>query len=127
MMGGSIRVPSGGRYFPIGMFGGMVCFLFLFHLISFLLCGLYESIELRVDVAETRKRFSGLYSMSSLVHYEEFVDHCADIFSQRLTEYAQREGSLNLGHWFQCYAFDVIGEITFGKRFGEYIYVSSGL
>ncbi|KAB8224028.1 cytochrome P450 [Aspergillus novoparasiticus] len=68
--------------------------------------------------AETRKRFSGLYSMSSLVHYEEFVDHCADIFSQRLTEYAQREGSLNLGHWFQCYAFDVIGEITFGKRFG---------
>ncbi|KAL5356483.1 cytochrome P450 [Aspergillus floccosus] len=68
--------------------------------------------------AETRKRFSSLYSMSSLVHYEEFVDQCADIFSQRLSEHAQRAQRVNLGHWFQCYAFDVIGHITFGQRFG---------
>ncbi|KAL4890319.1 cytochrome protein [Aspergillus ambiguus] len=68
--------------------------------------------------AETRKRFSSLYSMSSLVHYEEFVDQCADIFTQRLSEHAQANKSLNLGHWFQCYAFDVIGHITFGQRFG---------
>ncbi|KAE8154119.1 cytochrome P450 [Aspergillus avenaceus] len=68
--------------------------------------------------AETRKRYSALYSMSSLVHYEAFVDQCADIFATRLNEYAERKGSLNLGHWFQCYAFDVIGDITFGQRFG---------
>ncbi|KAF9894096.1 hypothetical protein FE257_009069 [Aspergillus nanangensis] len=68
--------------------------------------------------AETRKRFSSLYSMSSLVHYEEFVDQCADIFSQRLSEHAAQKKGMNLGHWFQCYAFDVIGHITFGQRFG---------
>ncbi|PLB53627.1 cytochrome protein [Aspergillus steynii IBT 23096] len=68
--------------------------------------------------AETRKRFSSLYSMTSLVHYEQFVDHCADIFTQRLTEFTERGEGFNLGHWFQCYAFDVIGEITFGQRFG---------
>lgn len=56
--------------------------------------------------------------MTSLVHYEQFVDHCADIFTQRLTEFTERGEGLNLGHWFQCYAFDVIGEITFGQRFG---------
>ncbi|RHZ52629.1 cytochrome P450 [Aspergillus thermomutatus] len=68
--------------------------------------------------AETRKRFSSLYSMSSLVHYEEFVDRCADLFCQRLGEFAGRREEFNLGHWFQCYAFDVIGDITFGERFG---------
>lgn len=69
-------------------------------------------------LADTRKRFTGLYSMSSLAHYESFVDHCTDLFSQRLSEFADRRQSLNLGHWFQCYAFDVIGNITFGERFG---------
>ena len=69
-------------------------------------------------IGETRKRFASLYSMSSLVHYEAFVDNCADIFAQRLRERDQCGRTLNLGHWFQCYAFDVIGEITFGQRFG---------
>lgn len=57
--------------------------------------------------------------MSSLVHYEAFVDDCADIFSQRLQEHADRMQGLNMGHWFQCYAFDVISSITFGGRFGK--------
>lgn len=58
--------------------------------------------------------------MSSLVHYESFVDHCAEFFTQRLDEFADNRQSLNLGHWFQCYAFDVIGAITFGERFGNH-------
>ena len=70
--------------------------------------------------AETRKRFSSLYSMSSLVHYEEFVDYCADIFAQRLEEFVAMKESFDLGYWFQCYAFDVIGCITFGERFGRF-------
>lgn len=71
-------------------------------------------------VAETRKRFSSLYSMTSLVHYEAFVDRCADLFCMRLREFAARGEEFNLGHWFQCYAFDVIGDITYGQRFGEW-------
>ncbi|KAL4863247.1 hypothetical protein BDV12DRAFT_177740 [Aspergillus spectabilis] len=68
--------------------------------------------------SETRKRFSSLYSMSSLVHYEEFVDQSADVFFQRLSEFAERDVKFNLGEWFQFYAFDVIGQITYGQRFG---------
>lgn len=71
-----------------------------------------------MSVAETRKRFSSLYSMTSLVHYEAFVDRCADLFCARLMEFAARGETFNLGYWFQCYAFDVIGDITFGERFG---------
>jgi cytochrome P450 len=59
-----------------------------------------------------------LYSTSTLVNYEPFVDRCADIFSQRLTEFAQSGKSFDMGHWFQCYAFDVIACITYGDRFG---------
>ncbi|KAJ5731666.1 uncharacterized protein N7483_006174 [Penicillium malachiteum] len=68
--------------------------------------------------SDTRKRFTSLYSMSSLVSYEPFVDRCIDIFFARLDEFATKKQSFNLGHWFQCYAFDVIGDITFGQRFG---------
>ncbi|KAJ5266557.1 hypothetical protein N7478_009365 [Penicillium angulare] len=56
--------------------------------------------------------------MSSVVNYEPFADRCIDIFFQRLDEFASHKKSLNLGHWFQYYAFDVIGDITFGHRFG---------
>jgi cytochrome P450 len=68
--------------------------------------------------AETRKRFQGMYSMSSLVSYEGYVDECAKIFGQRLTEFSEKGDVIDMGHWFQCYAFDVIGDITYSQRFG---------
>jgi hypothetical protein len=58
--------------------------------------------------------------MSSLVSYEEFVDQSADVFFQRLGEFADRDVTFNLGEWFQFYAFDVIGQITYGQRFGRW-------
>ncbi|KFY35733.1 hypothetical protein V494_05668 [Pseudogymnoascus sp. VKM F-4513 (FW-928)] len=65
-----------------------------------------------------RRKFASAYSMSSLVGYEPFVDNCSSLFLSRFHEMAQSGRNVNFGHWFQCYAFDVIGEITFGKRFG---------
>ncbi|KAI8933564.1 hypothetical protein NX059_009297 [Plenodomus lindquistii] len=56
--------------------------------------------------------------MSSLVHYESYVDTCADIFCTRMGEVASAGSAADMGHWFQCYAFDVIGLITYGKRLG---------
>lgn len=56
--------------------------------------------------------------MSSLVSYESYVDECADLFSQRLQEVASAGVFVDMGHWFQCYAFDVIGLITYSKRLG---------
>jgi cytochrome P450 len=40
------------------------------------------------------------------------------MFSQRLTEFARSGKSFDMGHWFQCYAFDVVACITYGDRFG---------
>ncbi|KAI0888741.1 cytochrome P450 [Annulohypoxylon maeteangense] len=65
-----------------------------------------------------RRQFQTEYSMSSLVEYEPFVDECAAVFDQRLQELSQCGLPVNMGHWMQCYAFDVIGCITFSKRLG---------
>lgn len=71
--------------------------------------------------AANRRQYQNTYSMSSLVNYESFVDDCADLFCQRLEEMSARDGwdrPVDMGHWLQCYAFDVIGMITYSKRIG---------
>ncbi|KAF7128513.1 hypothetical protein CNMCM5793_003301 [Aspergillus hiratsukae] len=68
--------------------------------------------------AAERRKLSGLYSMSTLLRYEPYVDNCVSILRDRLDEAAKHRVSLSMNHWMQCFAFDVIGEITFSKRFG---------
>ncbi|KAK5328542.1 hypothetical protein LTR93_002327 [Exophiala xenobiotica] len=68
--------------------------------------------------AETRKRFQAMYSMSSLVNYEGYVNECTAIFRERLSEFAESGETIDMAHWLQCYAFDVIGNITYSQRFG---------
>ena len=68
--------------------------------------------------AKTRRAFQNIYSMSSLVSYESYVDNCTGLLVQHLTRFAQSRQVIDMGHWFQCYAFDVIGEITYSRRFG---------
>src|SRR6266496_2970674 len=65
-----------------------------------------------------RRKFSAFYTMSSLVGYEAFVNECTSLLTQRFSEIAQTGRIIDLQHWLQCYAFDVIGQITFANRFG---------
>ncbi|ETS84381.1 hypothetical protein PFICI_02406 [Pestalotiopsis fici W106-1] len=56
------------------------------------------------------------YSMSSIRTLEYLVDPCSEIFTNAMEEL---EGQvIDLGVWLQWYAFDVIGAMTFAKRFG---------
>jgi cytochrome P450 len=68
--------------------------------------------------AETRKKFQNLYSMSSLVSYEKYVDRCIDIFQGKMASFGKSGESIDMALWFQCYAFDVLGDITYSERFG---------
>ncbi|KAL7620204.1 hypothetical protein AAE478_009197 [Parahypoxylon ruwenzoriense] len=65
-----------------------------------------------------RKNYQQAYSMSALLSYEPYVDDCIELFSQRLTEAGHAGLPIDMGHWFQCYAFDVIGLMTYEKRYG---------
>lgn len=56
--------------------------------------------------------------MSTLIRYEPYVDECISIFMQHLSKMAQSSQPVDMGYWFQCYAFDVIGMMSYGKRLG---------
>ncbi|KAI1851408.1 hypothetical protein JX265_000358 [Neoarthrinium moseri] len=68
--------------------------------------------------AQNRRMYQNTYSMSSLISYEPYVDECTDLFSDRLRELSQAGQSVDMGRWFQNYAFDVIGLITYSRRLG---------
>ncbi len=68
--------------------------------------------------ANVRRPLAQLYSQTTLLSYEPFVDTCNTILLKRLEEYAQDGKALNVRELMQYYAFDVIGEITVGSRFG---------
>ncbi|GFF28439.1 cytochrome P450 oxidoreductase [Aspergillus udagawae] len=65
-----------------------------------------------------RRQFANYYSMSSMVHYEGYVDDSIQIFQGQLEAFSRRRRALDMGAWLQYYAFDVITNITFGKAFG---------
>lgn len=82
-----------------------------------------EKASLFADLNSTRhsiqrRKFAASYSMSSILGYEQFVNNCTSLLTQRFSEIAATGHMIDMQHWLQCYAFDVIGEITFSNRFG---------
>ncbi|KAJ6257452.1 Cytochrome P450 monooxygenase [Drechslerella dactyloides] len=63
-----------------------------------------------------KKPVARAYAMSSIVEYEPFVNDTTDLFLRRLDELSGQE--IDFSAWLQYYAFDVIGEMTFSRRFG---------
>ncbi|KAF2165914.1 hypothetical protein M409DRAFT_55282 [Zasmidium cellare ATCC 36951] len=65
---------------------------------------------------EQRRLISRAYAMDSLRMLEPYVDNAVNVFMNEMTK---RTGqTIDMGNWLQLFAFDVIGEITFSKRFG---------
>lgn len=57
--------------------------------------------------------------MSTLVSYEPLVDQTTTVFLEQTQKlFCQTGQSCDFARWLQFYAFDVIGQITFSKRFG---------
>ncbi|KAK7177359.1 cytochrome P450 oxidoreductase [Paraphaeosphaeria sporulosa] len=68
--------------------------------------------------AQLRRPMAQLYSTTSLISYEPFIDDCNNILLERLKGHATINDALDVRELMQYYAFDVIGEITVGSRFG---------
>lgn len=57
--------------------------------------------------------------MTALVQYEPAVDNTTKLFLDQTEKlFAARDVPCDFTEWLQFYAFDVIGEITYGKRHG---------
>ncbi|AEO69867.1 uncharacterized protein THITE_2120621 [Thermothielavioides terrestris NRRL 8126] len=76
---------------------------------------LFGEQDERVHAAQ-RRLVSRPYAMSSLKQLEPYVDNAVLVFLNKLGDMAGQV--IDLGNWFQLFAFDVIGEITFSKPFG---------
>ncbi|PVH73220.1 cytochrome P450 oxidoreductase [Cadophora sp. DSE1049] len=68
--------------------------------------------------AANRRKVASLYSMTNLVQMEPFVNECTELLIQKFADFARQRVRVDMGHWLQCYAFDVIGQVTLAKRFG---------
>lgn len=63
-----------------------------------------------------KRPVAGKFSMTSIRTLEPLVDECSEIFVQSMKDLEGQK--VDLGAWLQWYAFDVIGMITFNRRFG---------
>jgi cytochrome P450 len=69
--------------------------------------------------AQFRRCVNAAFSMSALVQYEPAVDNTTRLFLYQTERLFASEGvRCDFTEWLQFYAFDVIGEITYGKRHG---------
>ncbi|RYO91873.1 hypothetical protein DL762_001953 [Monosporascus cannonballus] len=69
--------------------------------------------------AQFRRCVNAAFAMSALVQYEPFVDNTTKLFLRQTEKlFANNPEGCNFTQWLQFYAFDVIGEITYGKRHG---------
>ncbi|KAJ5165071.1 cytochrome P450 [Penicillium coprophilum] len=68
--------------------------------------------------SERRRIVSSVYSMSTVLTLESYIDNCSRLFVERMTERTIPDQAIDLGDWFLWYAYDVIGELFFGRPLG---------
>lgn len=60
-----------------------------------------------------------MFSLSNTLTYEVFVDQVLEVLFQQLDQrFSHSRETFDLGAWLQYFAFDVMGTLTFSKRYG---------
>jgi cytochrome P450 len=72
--------------------------------------------ETREDVHARKKRVANVpYSMGAMQQLTPFIDDTIEFLVTRLD---QSGGKVDLGDWLHFFAFDVLGEVAFSRKFG---------
>ncbi|KAI1481787.1 cytochrome P450 [Daldinia eschscholtzii] len=89
--------------------------------------------EIREDVHAMKKKVANVpYSMAAMRQLSPFIDDTIDFLVSRLDQFCPdtaipgfqqaglpgRNTVVNLGDWLHFFAFDVLGEVAFGRSFG---------
>ncbi|RMZ75561.1 hypothetical protein DV737_g5230, partial [Chaetothyriales sp. CBS 132003] len=69
------------------------------------------------------KNLSAGYSLSNIIKAEPYVDATVELLEQRFDELIKVGKEVKFDHWFNYFAFDVMGEVTFSRAFN---FVSEG-
>ena len=70
-----------------------------------------RNVAMRANVAPA-------YSLSNVIRNEPYIDRTVTLMEQRLDEVSKDGKSVELGKWIHFLTWDILGEITFSKRFG---------
>ena len=62
--------------------------------------------------ATMRRKVAALYSMTAIKNYEPYVDNCVVLLRDQFDAATTSGNTIDLQNWMQCYAFDVVGELT---------------
>ncbi|KAL4893245.1 cytochrome P450 [Aspergillus ambiguus] len=68
--------------------------------------------------AKRRRNVSHVYTMTSILQSEKYLNECTAVFLEQLGKIAENKDTFDLHEWVRMYAYDVIGEHYFSKMFG---------
>lgn len=62
---------------------------------------------------------ASLYSLSNATTFEPFIDEVLGVMFKQLDQrFVKTQATFDLSDWLQYFAFDVMGTMTFSKRYG---------
>ena len=68
---------------------------------------------------QIKNPIASMFSLTNSVTYEVFVNQVLEVLFKQLNQrYVHSHQSFDLGNWLQYFAFDVMGTLTFSKRYG---------
>ena len=67
---------------------------------------------------QLKKPVAKIFSMTNFVAFEGFVNSSIILFFSRLDELYGQGTPCDLGTWLEWFVYDVLGELTFSKRYG---------
>ena len=76
--------------------------------------------EMREDVHAQKKRVAAVpYSMNAMQKFAPFIDDTIQLFMEKMNKFADTpDQPVDLGNWLHYFAFDVLGEVAFSRKFG---------
>ncbi|KAL6170579.1 hypothetical protein ACJQWK_03555 [Exserohilum turcicum] len=85
--------------------------------------GLSEHADLFTETDEQkhnkhRRIVQPAYQMGNVLKNEAAIDQATTLLVERLRELIAKKEDVNLGHWIELYAYDVIGSVLFGRAYG---------
>ncbi|KAF2759869.1 cytochrome P450 [Pseudovirgaria hyperparasitica] len=76
--------------------------------------------EIREHVHAQKKRVANVpYSMAAMQQLAPFIEDTIDMFFEKLDGFTHaNDTTVDLGAWLHYFAFDVLGEVAFSRKFG---------
>lgn len=67
--------------------------------------------------ARMKKHLTVAFSTKALMEQEDIIQRCVDAMIEKLEKLGSSPAGLDMRHWYEMIAFDILGEMAFGETF----------